>query len=170
MVVVQIIDCFDQPSGIVVRSQTYPTWSDPKNPKRQQQEIYTKCQPQGVAEFVMEVDPEADEGTEPEASKDARRQAIPPQTKLSRGTQIPEYVLRGCLTAFKSRNPPNCLYSNPGPKLKFLHSSHSGVTCHPTSHAKHSIFVVQKRPDGTSSEEARCSQRRVVFINFPQQV
>jgi hypothetical protein len=81
MVVVQIIDCFDQPSGIVVRSQTYPTWSDPKNPKRQQQEIHTECQPHGVAEFVMEVDPEADEGTEPEASKDARRQAIRPQTK-----------------------------------------------------------------------------------------
>ena len=35
---------------------------------------------------------------------------------VSRGTQIPEYVLEGCLAAFKSRNSPSCLYSNPGPK------------------------------------------------------
>jgi hypothetical protein len=38
-------------------------------------------------------------------------------SELSRGTQIPEYVLQGCLAAFKSRNPPRCLYSNPGTKL-----------------------------------------------------
>jgi hypothetical protein len=36
---------------------------------------------------------------------------------VSRGTQIPEYVLKGCLAALKSRNPLTCLYSNPGPKL-----------------------------------------------------
>jgi hypothetical protein len=38
---------------------------------------------------------------------------------LSRGTQIPEYVLEGCLAAFKSRNSPSCLYSHPG--LKPMH-------------------------------------------------
>jgi hypothetical protein len=38
---------------------------------------------------------------------------------LSRGTQIPEYVLEGCLAAFKSRNSPSYLYSNPG--LKPIH-------------------------------------------------
>jgi hypothetical protein len=27
--------------------------------------------------------------------------------RLSRGTQIPEYVLQGCLAAFKSRNRPS---------------------------------------------------------------
>jgi hypothetical protein len=38
---------------------------------------------------------------------------------LSRGTQIPEYVLEGCLAAFKSPNSPSYLYSNPG--LKPIH-------------------------------------------------
>jgi hypothetical protein len=27
---------------------------------------------------------------------------------LSRCTQIPEYVFQGCLTAFKTQNPPGC--------------------------------------------------------------
>jgi hypothetical protein len=39
--------------------------------------------------------------------------------RVSRGTQIPEYVLEGCLAAFKSRNSTNYLYSNPG--LKPMH-------------------------------------------------
>jgi hypothetical protein len=30
---------------------------------------------------------------------------------VSRGSQIPEYVLEGCLAVFKSRNSPSCLYS-----------------------------------------------------------
>jgi hypothetical protein len=32
---------------------------------------------------------------------------------LSRGTQIPEYVLQGCLAAFKSRNRPSLFGPNP---------------------------------------------------------
>jgi hypothetical protein len=35
---------------------------------------------------------------------------------LSRCTQFPEYDLKGCFAALKSRNSPNCLYSNPGQK------------------------------------------------------
>src|ERR1700726_508902 len=38
------------------------------------------------------------------------------RAELARCTQIPEYVLEGCLAAFKSRNLPSCLYSNAGPK------------------------------------------------------
>ena len=33
------------------------------------------------------------------------------QNQLSRGTQFPEYDLKGCFAALKSRNSPNCLYS-----------------------------------------------------------
>jgi hypothetical protein len=50
---------------------------------------------------------------------------------MSRGTQIPEYVLRGCLTAFKSRNPPSCLYSNPGPKLMHAKSMVASLYLYP---------------------------------------
>ena len=38
------------------------------------------------------------------------------ELELSRCTQFPEYDLKGCFAALKSRNSPNCLYSNPGQK------------------------------------------------------
>jgi hypothetical protein len=50
---------------------------------------------------------------------------------MSRGTQILEYVLRGCLAAFKSRSLPSCLYSNPGPKLMHAKSMVASLYLYP---------------------------------------
>jgi glycine/D-amino acid oxidase-like deaminating enzyme len=61
---------------------------------------------------------------------------------LSRGTQIPEYVMQGCLAAFKSRNPPSCLYSNPGSKLM---------------HGKRIVSSLYLYPGQTSAETLECT-------------
>src|SRR5260370_9263649 len=65
---------------------------------------------------------------------------------VSRGTQIREYVLQGFLAAFKSRNPPSCLYSNPGPKLMHGKRIVSSLYLYPgqTSAGTSSGFYVQQ--------------------------
>ena len=48
----------------------------------------------------MEVDPESDVGTEPEASKDARRQAIRPQTKQVSPVSVADELVKEKMKPF----------------------------------------------------------------------
>jgi len=56
------------------------------------------------------------------------------------------YVLEGCLAAFKSRNLPSCLYSNPGPKPMHGKRIVSSLCLYPgqTSAGTSSGFYVQQ--------------------------
>src|SRR5258708_3535449 len=68
------------------------------------------------------------------------------RAELARCTQIPEYVLEGCLAAFKSRNLPSCLYSNAGPKPMHGKRVVSSLCLYPgqTSAGTSSGFYVQQ--------------------------